>query len=50
MLEETWAQGGRRYYRYSADAPIANRYAIFSAAFNWSIFRDQLANPNGVLR
>ena len=29
----TWTEGGRRYFRYSTDAPIGNEYAFFSADY-----------------
>ena len=32
-LRETWTKGGRRYFRYAADAPIGNEYAILSADY-----------------
>ena len=32
-LLRRWTDGGRRYAEYVADAPIANDYAIFSAAY-----------------
>ena len=32
-LRETWMEGGRRYFRYSTDAPIQNQYAFFSADY-----------------
>ena len=33
LLRRTWTEGGRRYFRYSTDAPIQNRYAFFSADY-----------------
>ncbi len=32
-LRRTWIEGGRRYFRYSTDAPIGNEYAFFSAKY-----------------
>ena len=32
-LRRTWMEGGRRYFRYSTDAPIGNEYALFSADY-----------------
>jgi ABC-2 type transport system permease protein len=32
-LLRTWAQDGRRYFRYATDAPIRNNFAFFSAAY-----------------
>ena len=32
-LRRTWTEGGRRYFRYSTDAPIGNAYAFFSAGY-----------------
>lgn len=32
-LRRTWMEGGRRYFRYSTDAPIGNEYAFFSADY-----------------
>jgi ABC-2 type transport system permease protein len=32
-LRRTWTEGGRRYFRYSTDAPIGNEYAFFSADY-----------------
>ena len=32
-LRRTWTQGGRRYFQYSTDAPINNRYGFFSARY-----------------
>jgi ABC-2 type transport system permease protein len=32
-LRGTWAEGGRRYFRYSTDAPIENEYSFFSAEY-----------------
>ena len=32
-LRRTWTQGGRRYFRYSTDAPIGNEYAFLSADY-----------------
>lgn len=32
-LRRTWTEGGRRYFRYSTNAPIGNQYAFFSADY-----------------
>lgn len=32
-LRRTWTEGGRRYFRYSTDAPIGSEYAFFSADY-----------------
>lgn len=32
-LRGTWTEGGRRYFRYSTDAPIENEYSFFSAEY-----------------
>jgi len=32
-LRRTWTEGGRRYFHYATDAPIANEYAFFSARY-----------------
>jgi ABC-type transport system involved in multi-copper enzyme maturation permease subunit len=32
-LRGTWMEGGRRYFRYSTDAPIENEYSFFSAEY-----------------
>jgi ABC-type transport system involved in multi-copper enzyme maturation permease subunit len=32
-LRGTWTEGGRRYFRYTTDGPIANEYAFFSADY-----------------
>jgi ABC-type transport system involved in multi-copper enzyme maturation permease subunit len=32
-LRRTWAEGGRRYYHYAADAPIDDDYAFYSARY-----------------
>ena len=32
-LRRTWEQDGRRYFHYSTDAPILNKFAFFSAAY-----------------
>jgi len=32
-LRGTWTEGGRRYFRYSTDAPIGTEYAFFSAHY-----------------
>jgi hypothetical protein len=32
-LRRAWTEGGRRYFQYSTDAPINNRYAVFSARY-----------------
>ncbi|HWI66142.1 MAG TPA: hypothetical protein VNT75_30290 [Symbiobacteriaceae bacterium] len=32
-LRESWTEGGRRYFRYVAEAPIGNEYAFFSAVY-----------------
>jgi hypothetical protein len=43
-LRQTWTEGGRRYFRYSTDAPIPNEYAFFSADYavhegQWNQYR-----------
>ena len=62
VLRETWTEGGRRYFRYSTDAPIGNGYAVASANYalhegEWNdvaiqIFhhRDHAANLDRMLR
>lgn len=32
-LQDTWTEGGRRYFHYATDTPIHNYYAIFSAEY-----------------
>ena len=32
-LRRTWTASGRRYYHYASDAPIQNKYAIYSAKY-----------------
>lgn len=32
-LRRTWAEGGRRYFHYSTDAPIGNEWSFFSARY-----------------
>lgn len=32
-LRGTWTEGGRRYFRYSTEAPIENEYSFFSAEY-----------------
>ena len=32
-LRRTWTEGGRRYFHYATDAPIANEYSFFSAEY-----------------
>lgn len=41
-LVNAWEQDGRRYFHYVTDAPIGNRYAIFSA--NYAVRRAQWEN------
>jgi hypothetical protein len=43
-LVRTWTERGRRYFRYVADVPIRNDYAVFSAAY---AVRDARWNPPG---
>lgn len=44
-LRRTWTEGGRRYFRYSTDAPIGNQYAFFSA--NYAVHEGQWKDPHG---
>jgi hypothetical protein len=41
-LQRTWTDGGRRYFRYTMDAPILNFYAFLSARY--AVRRDRWGN------
>jgi aminopeptidase N len=49
-LEREWTEGGRRYFRYTMDAPILHFYSYLSA--RWAVARDRWtgegAPPGGV--
>ncbi len=34
VLRRTWMEGGRRYFHYVTDAPIDNRYGVYSAGYS----------------
>ena len=38
-LEREWTAGGRRYFRYTMDAPILHFYSYLSA--RWAVARDR---------
>jgi len=42
-LRRTWTEGGRRYFRYSTDAPIGNEYAFFSA--DYAVHEGEWSDP-----
>jgi ABC-type transport system involved in multi-copper enzyme maturation permease subunit len=44
-LRGTWTEGGRRYFHYVTDGPIANEYAFFSA--DYAVHEASWNNPTG---
>ncbi len=44
-LEREWQDGGRRYFRYTMDAPILHFYSFLSA--RWEITRDKWVDEAG---
>ncbi|KUG08513.1 ABC transporter permease [Solirubrum puertoriconensis] len=43
-LRHTWAEGGRRYFRYATDAPISGEWGFFSAKY--ALHQEQWQNPD----
>ena len=44
-LRRTWTEGGRRYFHYSADAPVGTEWAFFSA--DYAVHEGQWEDPAG---
>ncbi|HET6681085.1 MAG TPA: hypothetical protein VFG84_07775 [Gemmatimonadaceae bacterium] len=42
VLQRSWSDDGRRYFRYATDAPVSQEFAIFSA--DYAVRRSQAGN------